>query len=137
MKKSIDEQICDLYKKGYGAYALAKTFKVEVGVVWKVLERANLVRKPKIMKIGELVACRRFGGYQGPSAPHRLARVVRPSDYPHYYIVCGMDNITHWPEWSGAMDDPKTVVCSKCKCDTKVLMAFGCQCEDGRKIERV
>jgi len=129
--KSIDEQICDLYKKKRGAHDISKDLEVDMGVVWGALERANLVRKSKVVPIGTLVASRRFGG-----APHRLSRVIRPGETPGYYTVCGMNNITHWGEWSGAMDDPRTVVCSSCKCDTKILVASGCQCEDGKKITK-
>jgi hypothetical protein len=130
--KSIDEQICDLYKKKRGAFNIARDLEIGMDVVWGALEQANLVRKSKIVPIGTLVAVRRFGG-----AAHKLGRVVRPCKPPgHYYIVCGMNNITHWGAWSGAMDDPKTVVCSSCKCDTKILVASGCQCEGGKKITK-
>jgi len=141
MNKTIDEQICEFYLSSKEQMLagrlsfkdIAKHFEVDVSIVHETLGRANLIRRSKVVPIGTLVACRRFGG-----APHKLARVVRPCKVPgsQYYIVCGMNNITHWSEWSGAMDDPKTVVCSGCKCDNKVLTAFGCQCEDGKKITR-
>lgn len=80
------------------------------------------LRQSKIMQKGELVACRRFNG-----APHEIARVVRPALTSGYYIVCGMNNITHWGEWSGAMDSPEEVS-YRCFCQTQILITEGCQC---------
>ena len=72
MKKLIDEQICDLYKKRgpagpqhvhWSFKQLSEYFGVDVNYVSEVLGNANLIRRSKVVPIGTLVACRRFGGH--------------------------------------------------------------------------
>ena len=60
-------------------------------------------RRAKVVPIGSLWACRRFGG-----APPKLGRVVREAT-PDYYIMRDPHGVTEWLEWSGALDPPSAV----------------------------